>query len=235
MTDPQQVSFHYLRSHRGNRRVYIETPRLSDYGFKRGQKFLASLDDKGDILTLSAVSPLLNQVKLNSVSGKQRLKTVSKGSKKYGCAPVIDLCNKMITQWLQDHEGFWVHYRNKELVLSKTEQADIGPCVKQNVIATLVAQDGDRFVETNYCFNPQKACPRDLQGMKTGEGYELCINVCQQKAHAEVNAIRTAKKQANGSVIYLQGHTYACENCSDTALRAGVKEIILSAPKQSVH
>lgn len=58
-------------------------------------------------------------------------------------------------------------------------------CAKTIVIATLHA--GKRsFLGVNYCHTPQQVCPR-----LPGEGYEKCHTVCNQVAHAEVDAIMT--------------------------------------------
>jgi DNA (cytosine-5)-methyltransferase 1 len=103
-----------------------------------------------------------------------------------------------------------------------------GPCVKQTVTATVVDTSGRHWVATNHCMTPQKVCPR--AGMPTGVGYELCRSVCNQPAHAEVNAIRFAGKKAKGATLYLQGHTYACQSCLDAARKAGVIEVIIGAP-----
>lgn len=103
----------------------------------------------------------------------------------------------------------------------------IGPCVKQVVTATIVAEDGRRFVGTNHCLNAQTVCPR--ADMPTGVGHELCRDVCQQPAHAEVNAIAEAGDAACGAVLYLEGHTYACEPCkaAAAAAAAGIREIVV--------
>lgn len=105
-----------------------------------------------------------------------------------------------------------------------------GPCVKQTVRATVVTPDGRRFVGTNYVNNPQDVCPR--ASMPTGQGYELCKSVCDQPAHAEVNACNAAGADARGSVLYLEGHYYACDPCAAHAKAAGVVEIIMGAPPQ---
>ncbi len=104
-----------------------------------------------------------------------------------------------------------------------------GPCAKQTVTATLVAIDGRRFVGTNECATPQTVCPR--AGMKTGEGYHLCRQICHQDAHAEVNAVLIAgPKNSNGATIYLEGHTYACEPCKKFVAEFGVVAIVIGCP-----
>ena len=101
-------------------------------------------------------------------------------------------------------------------------------CAKQTVTATVIAPDGHRFVGTNFALNPQPTCPR--AEMPTGVGYELCRSICQQDAHAEVNAIAAAGEAAAGAILYLEGHTYACEPCKAAAREAGVAEIIIGGP-----
>ena len=99
-----------------------------------------------------------------------------------------------------------------------------GPCAKRIVTAVLVAADGRRFTGTNYCENAQPSCPRgDMPG---GVGYELCRDVCQQPAHAEVNAIAAAGDAARGSTIYID-HTWACCACKNAAHEAGVLDIVV--------
>lgn len=105
-----------------------------------------------------------------------------------------------------------------------------GPCAKQRVVATIVTSDGRQFTGENDCLNPQNFCVRDERGLGTGEGYELCKEVCQQTDHAEINAIKAAGKAAKGSVMYIEGHTYACEPCRAAMVRAGVIGYRFSAP-----
>ncbi len=103
-----------------------------------------------------------------------------------------------------------------------------GPCVKQTVTATIITLDDTRFVGTNYCRRPQAACPR--ADMPSGTGYELCRSVCDQPAHAEINALNAAGEKAIGATLYLEGHTYACAPCIDACNRAGIAEIIVGSP-----
>lgn len=104
----------------------------------------------------------------------------------------------------------------------------IGPCVKQTVTATIVTPAGARFVGTNFCRNAQAVCPR--ADMPTGVGYELCKSICDQPAHAEVNAIAEAGESARGAILFLEGHTYACATCTAAATAAGISEIVIGAP-----
>lgn len=97
-------------------------------------------------------------------------------------------------------------------------------CARRVVKATLIAADGRRFIGWNYCENPQPVCPR-----LPGEGYGPCVTVCRQPAHAEVVALDLAGDAARGATVYVEGHTYACGACLDTARRVGAS-VVLGAP-----
>ena len=96
-------------------------------------------------------------------------------------------------------------------------------CVKQTVIALLIAVDGEHFVGSNWCITPQNKCPRE--NSKSGEDYEFCRSVCNQSSHAEVDACHKAGKKAKGATLYLIGHTYCCDNCKKVMREHGVKTI----------
>ena len=104
-----------------------------------------------------------------------------------------------------------------------------GPCLKQVVTATIVTPDGERFVAMNDCENPQTVCPRDR--LATGVGYHLCRDVCRQTGHAEVNALQRAGAKARGAILYLEGHTYACEPCKAACEAAGICGSSLGRPQ----
>lgn len=108
------------------------------------------------------------------------------------------------------------------------ETVKAGPCAKQIVVATIVTIDGSRFISSNYCLSAQENCPRI--GMKTGEGYELCKSICNQPAHAEINALQVAGNKAKGGKLYLVGHTYVCDSCKLAVEKAGIVEIIMGSP-----
>lgn len=98
-------------------------------------------------------------------------------------------------------------------------------CAKQNVVAVLVTTTGRVFVGYNGIDKDVKECPR--KGMESGTGYKLCTSVCFQRGHAETNVCEIAgKEHTEGSIIYLYGHTYCCENCIKTMLEYGVSKVI---------
>lgn len=101
----------------------------------------------------------------------------------------------------------------------------IGPCAKAFVRCTIVAMDGARYIGENFCLAAQPACPREH-----GEGYEKCTTICRQVAHAEVVAAAIAGNRAQGGTAYLEGHTYACENCKAALAVVGVNQVVIGFP-----
>ncbi len=101
-------------------------------------------------------------------------------------------------------------------------------CAKQPVLATIVTPSGARFTGANDCASPQPTCPRG--DLPTGQGYELCISICRQTGHAEVNACRAAGRHARGGTLYLEGHSYACEPCRKVCADHGIADIVIGAP-----
>jgi len=97
-------------------------------------------------------------------------------------------------------------------------------CAKQLTVAIIV--NGLHFyLGTNYCDNEQEKCPRE--DMKTGEGYDLCKNICEQKHHAEVAACLEAGEDARGGTLYLIGHSYCCNNCKEVMNKHGIKKVVI--------
>lgn len=101
-------------------------------------------------------------------------------------------------------------------------------CAKQVVRATIVTPAGNVYTGENDCLNPQLFCPR--AGMPSGVGYALCTHVCQQTAHAEVNALKAAGREAAGATLYLEGHTYCCHSCLVAATSYGIAEVVIGSP-----
>ncbi len=132
----------------------------------------------------------------------------------------VSLEHEGLAQWLSLSKAFYMAYSPRGLRLVRLEKPGQGGCVKQDVLATLVCKNGDVIVGTNRCLSPQPVCPRDKLGMKTGEGYHLCQDVCHQVSHAEVDAITLAGDRAKGGIIYLDGHSYACNNCQENSSKA---------------
>lgn len=101
----------------------------------------------------------------------------------------------------------------------------MGPCAKQTVTCTLISLDGERFVGTNACMNPQAVCPRE-----PGEGYEKCHSICAQLGHAEEQALHRAGSKAFGARAYVEGHTWCCQSCQIKLFEHGVEALTIGAP-----
>ena len=97
-------------------------------------------------------------------------------------------------------------------------------CVKQTTTAIIV--NGDKvFIGSNHCGNAQQKCPREERGFVTGEGYHLCKEICQQEAHAEVDACQKAGEYAKGATLFLLGHYYCCEHCIKVMEEYGIAQV----------
>ncbi len=97
-------------------------------------------------------------------------------------------------------------------------------CAKVVVVAIIV-KDEKYYVGSNWCRKPQKECPR--KGMKSGEGYKLCKEICEQENHAEEEAILKAGVDSVGAKMYLLGHYFACPRCIEASEKAGIQELII--------
>jgi deoxycytidylate deaminase len=101
----------------------------------------------------------------------------------------------------------------------------INPCKKQIVKALIINNYGEKAIGSNSINNKVSECPRVIVNCKTGEGYEMCKQICDQNEHAEVMAIRDAKLRGIstiGAKLYLTGHTYFCNNCIAAIKKAGI-------------
>ena len=91
-------------------------------------------------------------------------------------------------------------------------------CLKQVVKASIYNYNHELLlVAYNYIENDSVTeCPR--KDMKTGEGYELCASICNQKGHAEIQAVNKANQLGIDLLdcyLVLEGHTYICDTCID--------------------
>jgi pyrimidine deaminase RibD-like protein len=95
-------------------------------------------------------------------------------------------------------------------------------CAKKTVVAKVRSTTGKIYYGSNSCVNYVAECPREV-----GEGYEKCHSVCGQKAHAEVEALKKAGKEAIGGTLTVYGHFRICEDCAIMALNYGIAKIII--------
>lgn len=102
-------------------------------------------------------------------------------------------------------------------------------CAKRRVICILSDDFGRVAVGENSCALPQPTCPR-----LPGEGYEKCKTVCEQYAHAEIDALDAWESRY--SVILppthalIRGHDYVCAKCEAYLRSAGVKHVTFGEP-----
>ena len=99
------------------------------------------------------------------------------------------------------------------------------PCFKREVCAVLITNKGEISVGQNIIYNKDvEDCPR-----VKGEGYDKCITVCQQKGHAETEAIRHARLKGHNiekANLYLMGHYRICDNCQAACDEHNINVII---------
>lgn len=103
-------------------------------------------------------------------------------------------------------------------------------CKKQRVICVITLGNGGFVIGENDCLSPQDVCPRE--GMKTGEGYHLCAEVCRQRGHAEKMAIEKVPEEETAISAYIFGHSYVCKSCEAALNEAGVKRIVIPGGSQ---
>ncbi len=110
-----------------------------------------------------------------------------------------------------------------------TKLLALSGCFKQPVSAVIII--GGKIIGKGFNASLKLAyCPREREGCKTGERYELCKIYCVQEGHAEVMAIKDAlksKKDLKGANIYIDGHWWCCKNCWDEMIRVGIKKVYL--------
>jgi len=118
-----------------------------------------------------------------------------------------------------------------EVIVQKLKNYKVSrPCLKQSVIALIISKDNKEVFGSNHINAEISTCPRVEKGCKTGEGYEMCKNICQQNFHAEVDAIQNAKKEnveLKNATLYLYNHSYCCVNCIDNMKFAGISKCIV--------
>lgn len=139
--------------------------------------------------------------------------------------------NKKFYPYLPDgHIIKYVAANNKFLLEAKRVWSFSG-CKKQATGAVVVKDSEVIGKGNNTTLHHVEVCPRDEQGFKTGEGYHLCEEVCLQvSGHSESSAVIDALddgKNTNDADVYLYGHWWCCENCWNTMISAGIKNIYL--------
>lgn len=100
-------------------------------------------------------------------------------------------------------------------------------CAKTIVTCTLFLRNGETVIGRNDCNNPQAECPR-----APGEDYTKCRTICDQRGHAEVQALARVSppQKAEGADAIISGHTYACRECQEALFGAGVRWLRILPP-----
>ena len=94
-------------------------------------------------------------------------------------------------------------------------QAGLKRCKDKTIIAVLRTTQ-DVYFGTNGVKHQPDNCPRNQANDKINQGYEKCTDVCQQPAHAEINAIQQAYKAGDvviGATINVYGTQHICQSC----------------------
>jgi deoxycytidylate deaminase len=103
----------------------------------------------------------------------------------------------------------------------------VGGCVKQPT-AAVVVKNGKIIGQGTNAGIRVLECPR--WGSPTGTNYGPCKDICKQEGHAEAMAVKNALKKDHdiqGADLYLYGHWWCCQNCWETMIRAGIKDVYL--------
>ena len=97
-------------------------------------------------------------------------------------------------------------------------------CAKRRVDCMIHTQDGlSCVIGTNNVLEPQEVCPRE-----PGEGYDKCLSICKQPAHAEIAALVVAAHLGidvrNGTAV-IYGHDRCCPHCKEQLGKVGILDV----------
>jgi deoxycytidylate deaminase len=107
-------------------------------------------------------------------------------------------------------------------------------CLKQSTVAIIMKDNKIVSTRANLINNIFiEECPR--KHSLTGTDYDKCKDVCLQEGHAEEVACRIAGKECGGGILYLIGHTYACDDCIKIMKEHGIKKLIICDTKEEVN
>lgn len=109
-------------------------------------------------------------------------------------------------------------------------------CYDKTIVAVLHTPHGI-FVGTNGIKKqpPQHMCPR--KGQSINQGYDKCVEQCQQPSHAELAALMKYKARVyepdfENSWMEVYGAKEVCYHCKTTLELVGIQRIILKPLKQ---
>jgi deoxycytidylate deaminase len=74
----------------------------------------------------------------------------------------------------------------------------------------------------------KKYCFRRILKIKSGKSYWLCPGCASPHSHAEARTVAgLSEKGIRDFDLYLWGHYWACKDCWDAMIKAGVKQVFL--------
>ena len=116
------------------------------------------------------------------------------------------------------------------------DKDEVHPCYDKTIIAALHTPHGI-FLGTNGIKKQpaQHICPR--KGQSINQGYDKCVEQCQQPSHAELAALlkykaRVYEPDFENSWMEVYGAKEVCYHCKTTLELVGIQRIILKPLKQ---
>lgn len=112
---------------------------------------------------------------------------------------------------------------SKQYIIAGCTVSNNKPCLKRSVYAMVLCKDGKEVFGSNWIANEVISCPR--AELPTGQGYNLCREVCGQQHHAETDAIArcvAADVITLDAKMYITGHDYCCDNCLAAIKSSGI-------------
>lgn len=139
----------------------------------------------------------------------------------------------------EDREILYVNIEKSAFMQAAFRKLRDSGCAKQ-ATAAVVVKNGVVIGSGTNAGKKLKECPREAAGCKTGEGYHLCKQHCDQEGHAEVMAIKDAigkgfDGELEGADLYLDGHWYCCKNCWDAMIAVGIKNVYLRKDSKKLY
>lgn len=136
---------------------------------------------------------------------------------------------------LQEREDYFT--RRSFAIIQDIHQKDgLHPCYDKTIIAALHTPHGV-FLGTNGIKKQpsQHTCPR--KGQSINQGYEKCVEKCQQPSHAELAALlkykeRVAELDFKNSRMIVYGAKEVCYHCKKTLELVGIRDICIKSLKQ---
>lgn len=126
--------------------------------------------------------------------------------------------------------------RTFEIMQDIHDKDGLHPCYDKTIIAALHTPHGI-FLGTNGIEKQpaQHICPR--KGQSINQGYEKCVEQCQQPSHAELAALlkykaRVYEPDFENSWMEVYGAKEVCYHCKTTLELVGIQRIILKPLKQ---